>query len=133
MIVSKLKAYNSQNLPIPWGKTVRNQDDLLLLYFFSQNIHNIRSHIKGANGLYEKLKLYYEPQDTPFKEINLTLNSINGMDIEVIIYTNDTIKIIISCSHEPIILNKQDINKLIDTYNQIREIYIKIFTKYSIH
>jgi hypothetical protein len=120
MLLSLLKAYNSHNLPIPWGKTVRNQTNLLLIYFLSQNIHNIRSHIKGANGLYKILKLYYEPKETPFKEIKLSPNSINGMDIEVTIYTNDTIKIIIGCSNEPIILNKQDIDKLIDTYNQIR-------------
>lgn len=125
MLLSLLKAYNSENLTIPLGKIVRDQDNLILIYFLNQNIHNIRSNIKGAIGLYDKLKLYYELKETPFKEIQISLNFINGMDIEVSIYRNDTIKIIIGCSNKPIIINKQDIDKLIDTYKQIRNLLLQ--------
>ena len=42
------------------------------------------------------------------------------MDTQIYIYPTDTVKIIIGCSSNPIILNHSDISKLINTYEQIR-------------
>ena len=96
-------------------------DNDLLLWFLGQNIHNIRSNYKNVKGIYNRLKLNYEPESSALHEIKLPPDIINNMDVEISAYTNDTVKIIIGCSSNPILLNHADIDKLINTYHEIRE------------
>lgn len=95
----------------------------LLLYFLAQNIHNIRSTFKTVTGIYAKLiKQGHNPEpNSPLHEIRLESPSFNLMDIKIYIYPTDTVKIIIRCSSNPIILNHKDIDKLTDTYEQLRQ------------
>jgi hypothetical protein len=102
-------------------KSILNDPDLLL-YFLGQNIHNIRSNFKKVNGIYSNLhKQGYEPEPTPLHEIKLDPEIINYMDIQIYVYPTDTVKIIIGCSSDPILLSHSDIDKLIKTYEQIRQ------------
>ena len=103
----------------------------LLIYFLSQNIHNIRSTLKNVTGIYSNLKdQRYQPEpNTALHEIKLEPEPINFMDIQIKVFTNDTVQILIGCSSNPIILNTADIDKLTNTYEQLRQ-YLYNYASY---
>lgn len=107
----------------PCQKSPLDNPDDLLIYCLSQNIHNIRSTLKNVTGIYSNLKdQRYQPEpNTALHEIKLEPELINFMDIQIKVFPNDTVQILIGCSPNPIILNHDDIDKLTNTYEQLRQ------------
>lgn len=106
-------------------------DPDLLIYFLYQNIHNIRSTLKNVTRIYSNLKDQdYQPEpNSALHEIKLDPQNINFMDTQIKVFPNDTVQILIGCSRNPIILNDSDIDKLTNTYEQLRQ-YLSTYASF---
>ena len=84
----------------PCQKSPLDNPDDLLIYFLSQNIHNIHSTLKNVTGIYSNLKdqRYQSEPNTALHEIKLEPELINFMDIQIKVFPNDTVQILIGCS-----------------------------------
>ena len=78
----------------PCQKSPLDNPDDLLIYFLSQNIHNIRSTLKNVTGIYSNLKAQgYQPEpNSALQEIKIEPEPINFMDIQIKVFTNDMSK-----------------------------------------